>query len=387
MKRAAGNNETIGALEIPQPTEHAEQGNQRWIFLRSWQPPLPSNEVQELAERIFNLRSECRMILEEDILPCLEGGAEMLIDRIEKSREENSALEKSVQLDAQTVPDQEKYKIGFILYQLKNRSHLLKTLEELIQCASDPDIAYTAYRQFIQCDAEMTKKINTLIEHNLRLVAHCVLNQNIKDDDFFDYLHEGVIGFKEALERYNPYRGTQLSTHVVWWINRDIVRALRRKGSTIRLSHSVHDQLKKITMATARAVQEFKCENPTHEQIASILNVDPEIIEEYLQLPYTISLETPLKNDHTQEIQTTLQEHIADPYVNDFTERIETTLYTQQLLNTLTPREQKIVRMYHEYGMTLSEIGAVYGRSRERIRTILREITKKCLEFREKHES
>ncbi|KKT35658.1 MAG: RNA polymerase, sigma 70 subunit, RpoD subfamily [Parcubacteria group bacterium GW2011_GWA2_44_12] len=371
--------------EAPQPTEQTDQGNDQWRFLRSCKPILPPHEIQKLAQHIYQLRSKCRRILEEDIIPYLADGPKTLMDRIERSRQENSALEESVPLDAQTIPDHEKHKRGFTLYQLKNRSYLLEALPEVIASSADPDLAYTAYRKFILCDEEMTKEINILVEHNFRLVARCVMKFHIKDDDFFDYLHEGVIGFKEALERYDPHRGTKLSTHAVLWIKRNIGRAMERKGHTIRIPHYYSPLHAKIEEARRVAVQKFQCEDPTDEQIASILGVDTKIVEQHLKLPYTVSFETPLGNAHTPDDKTTLGDLIPDPHTRDCTNRIEQRIDTDALwgafCDTLPKKFEKIARMWYEDGLTAQAIADEIGVTAQRINKIEQKIKEKFRHF------
>jgi len=195
-----------------------------------------------------------------------------------------------------------------------------------------------------------------------------------------DVINEGNIGLMKGVERFNPRKGAKLSTYASWWIKQSIMRALANQSKTIRLPVHVVDKVAHIRKAEVKLRDAFNRE-PTDQEVANHLGLDPRRIQQYRDASKApISLDAPIGADEPQRIS----EVVADPNAAapfDRLVRENDTELVQQVLATLTPRENKILAM--RFGLddgrpkTLEEIGEQLGVTRERIRQIQEEALNK----------
>ena len=219
-----------------------------------------------------------------------------------------------------------------------------------------------------------------MITVNLRLVVKIARDYEGLGLPLLDLINEGNIGLMKGVERFNPRKGAKLSTYASWWIKQSIMRALANQSKTIRLPVHVVDKVAHIRKAEVKLRDAFNRE-PTDQEVANHLGLDPRRIQQYRDASKApISLDAPIGADEPQRIS----EVVADPNAAapfDRLVRENDTELVQQVLATLTPRENKILAM--RFGLddgrpkTLEEIGEQLGVTRERIRQIQEEALNK----------
>ena len=219
-----------------------------------------------------------------------------------------------------------------------------------------------------------------MITANLRLVVKIARDYEGLGLPLLDLINEGNIGLMKGVERFNPRKGAKLSSYAAWWIKQCIMRALANQSKTIRLPVHVVDKVAHIRKAEVKLREAFDRE-PTDQEVADHLGLNPRRIQQYRDASKApISLDAPIGHDEPQRIS----EVVADPNAAAPFDRLVhagDTELVQQVLATLTPRENQILAM--RFGLddgkpkTLEEIGARIGVTRERVRQIQEEALQK----------
>lgn len=213
---------------------------------------------------------------------------------------------------------------------------------------------------------------NRLIQANLRLVINIAKKYLNRGLSFLDLIQEGNMGLMKAAEKYDYQKGYKFSTYSTWWIRQAITRAIADYARTIRVPVHVLETMNKITKVTISLFQELGRE-PNLEEISFKAGLPLEKVRKIMKVSNEpISIETPIGDDESK-----LGDFIADPKSpSPFAELVNISLKEEisKVLSTLTPREEKVIRMRLGIGektdFTLEEVGEVFGLTRERIRQI-----------------